>query len=1081
MTLLLALAASAAEPVLGPLGWTVLGPVPPGSDRGAVVFDEACEVEVEVVDLDGGPGHADVRLARIWTGGAWAWADDWRVEGGRLLRPGRAPAPLHGDRFGEERLAVDAAGRVISRSRAGRRVEVLRDPDGAFVGMRRGPVSVRIDGDRGVAGDGREVRWRREAGELRSVADAGGVRALYGYAAGRLVRVDWADGTAIQVERTGGPGVPGAAVATRGVGGAWTCEIRSEGKLGIASPAGSWLVARDADETRVTDPTGATTRARSVGGRLAGWTDPRGAEVRLDRDDRGRLVAATEPSGSTWRFGWDDAGLLAVEAPDGGRWGLGRGPGGAVATVTEPTGRSSRWTWDASGNVTEVRIGGAGWAIVRDAAGRATRLVDPVGSAVELARGPDGRVVRVRDGGGGEWRVARDGRGEVAAVTAPGGGVWSVRRDGLGRPVAVTDPTGATTSWGLRDDGLPTRLVVGAGHVWELLWSGAGALTGLRDPLGRTTGWSRDALGRAVAVHRADGETVALSRDPAGDVVGVGDRVRIRRDGLGRPLGIDAVGLAWDRDAAGRVVGVTAPGVSLGVAREPGGAIREVRVGEAPPVELTRDGAGRVVRAEDADAVAIVRDAAGRVVALDGPAGRLALARDARGLVARIEHRGRAWTYGRDADGRVLSVEASGGARLGVDRDPAGLPRFVRFPGGELARFARDGDEVAIAVTDRDGRPLGELAWTVDAAGALARLRSLHAWVLRRDPLGALVVAERHDDAWSSAPDGVDGPGGAAIRYDARGRPVRVLRPEGAWGLGGELVYELDAAGTIVGIGGARGRVALRYDGAGRLTGWEGPDGGGAIVRDALGRLVRVGAESVAGWSGLLARGGVVRVELGGLARADASGGTLLGPDGAPLLTVPGGPVAWAPSGSTAGEAANGGRTALSASLPALGLLDAIDPASGQPLAAPIAWPWAARAWEPGPADAPFAEPDAAATVGWDDAAWAPGSPWRDPLAILVAAGELPAGGTRAQRPPGLPWLPASFAPIFPSPLPDPLAPYVEDEPLVAWIVANARAPVRAPDPHEPAAILLSAALGDRLALPVGLAPALPPELAGAP
>lgn len=121
--LLLALAAQAAEPFLGPLGWTVLGPFPGeiASARGTAVFDPAtCAVEVAQVDLDGGPGFRDVRLARAYVGGRWEWLDDWRVADGVLSRPGRAPRPVAAFRG---TLRTDAAGWVTHRSVDGVEVE----------------------------------------------------------------------------------------------------------------------------------------------------------------------------------------------------------------------------------------------------------------------------------------------------------------------------------------------------------------------------------------------------------------------------------------------------------------------------------------------------------------------------------------------------------------------------------------------------------------------------------------------------------------------------------------------------------------------------------------------------------------------------------------------------------------------------------------------------------------------------------------------------------------------------------------------------------------------------------------------
>ncbi len=1082
--LLLLTAALAAEPVLGPDGWTWLGPVPDEGPRGSVVFDpDDCTVLVRAVDLDGGPGHRDVRLARVWADGAWRWADDWQVVDGTLRRPGRAPAALDGLRFGDEVLGVDAAGRVVSRARAGRTVEVLRDAAGAFVGMRSGPVEVRVDGDRGVASDGREVRWRREGGELRSVTDAGGLLAMYGYEDGRLARVTWDDAAALAIDAP--TGTDARRTGTSGVGGRWRCVVQSAGRVAFDAPAGAWLVQDDGAAEVVTDPTGSTTRARRRDGRVIAWTDPRGGETRLVRDDRGRVTEVTDPSGARWGLTWGDAGLLGVTGPDTAAWTLTRDAAGAVASLAEPSGRSARWELDRGG-VRAVGVGAAFWTVARDRAGRPTAVEDPAGSRVELVRGGDGRVSRVRDGGGGAWIIGRDARGAITSVVDPGGGAWAITRDGLGRAVAVTDPTGARTRWTLREDGLPGRVVVAGRHAWELLWTAAGALGGVRDPRGRVTGWSRDALGRARAVHRADGGALPLDRDAAGDLVRVGE-VRVARDAAGRPMSVD-LGLAWDRDPGGRVVGVTGPGVTVALAREPGGAVREVRVGGSAPVRLGRDAQGRVVRAEGEGAVVITRDAAGRIGAIERQGVTLQIARDVRGLPARLTlsggAAGRAWTVGRDGAGRVVSFEGPGGLRLGVDRDPAGLPRLVRFPTNALARFTRDGDAVAVALEDRDGRIQAEVGWARGPSGALERLRAGLTWLLRRDPLDELVAAEAGEAVWSSAPDGVEGPGGAFVRYDARGRPAAAQLPAGwggAWGLGeGELRYEVGDDGAIGAVAGPGGRVDLAYDGLGRLVAWRGTAGEGSVRRDALGRLVSVGRTALEGWGALLTRDGAVRAAVPGVGIAEPGGGTLLGPGGLPLLAVHGGVFEWAPQGPPAmGDAAAGGRYAAGLGLPALGLLDAVDPASGQPLGPTIAWPWAPRAWEARPAPSPWPDPDAAADVPWDDAPWAPGSPWADPLALLVALGELPDGGPRAASAPGLPWLPGSFAPVRPAPVPDPFALPTEDEPLVAWIVALASAPTRAPAPSDVTSVLLGAALEPWWSLPPGLVPALPPELRG--
>jgi len=986
---------------------------------------------------------------------------------------------------------VDAAGRVVARVGGGRRVDILRDAAGAFRGMRSGRVEVRIEGlgagEEAVASDGRTARWRWDGPDLRGVGEGtpDGGASIYTYdGEARLVGVAWADGSRITITRAE------ARTRTEGVGGAWTCEVRTDTapyrRVSLVGPAGSWLFERVGDLASVTDPTGGTTRTRWADGRIGAWIDPRGGETRLTRDGAGRVVDVTDPSGARWELGWAEGRLGAVVAPDGARWRIGADAEGGVVRVDEPSGRTATWERATDGKVRGVGLGSSRWAYQRDASGRVASVVDPVGAALTLARDAAGRVVTVSDGSGAAWRISRDSEGRITAVVDPGGGRTELARDTLGRVAGVRDPTGAWTRWTLRDTGEPERVTVGA-QAWTLLWRAAGVLIGLRDPLGRTTSWTRDDLGRARSLERADGSLVPLLRDAAGDLTGVGD-VKVRRDAAGRALAVEVGGatLAWDRDAAGRVVGVTGPGLSLGLGREPGGAIREARVEGSAPVRLSRDGLGRVVRADGETWAVAVRDAAGRIVGLSHE-GRppLRIERDRRGLPARILQDDRMWTIGRDGTGRVVSLSAGPDLRLGVDRDIAGRPAFARFPTGALAPFEYDGDDTRVAVTDRDGVAQGALAWALGPGGALARLEAGATALFRRDPLGTLVAVESGDDAWSSAPDGVEGPGGAFVRYDPAGRPLSARLPVGwggAWGLGeGDLAYELGADGAIGAIRGARGEARLRYDGVGRLVAWTGPEGG-AIVRDAFGRLAAVGRTAVEGWEGLRTVGGDPRVGLAGLGAAWRGGGALFGPSGAPQFLLPGGVAAVAPSGAARGGAGRedgvGGRFQVARNGPLIGLADALDPVTGQPLAAQVTWPWAPRAWEATVADDPLADPDAAARPpAWDPGAWAPGSPWADPLALLVGAGELPSGGPRVSSPPGLPWLPASLGPERPAPIPDPLALDLDEEPLVAWIVAHARAPTTAPGPSEIAALFLGERLPGLADAP-GLCPPLPDVLA---
>jgi hypothetical protein len=266
-----------------------------------------------------------------------------------------------------------------------------------------------------------------------------------------------------------------------------------------------------------------------------------------------------------------------------------------------------------------------------------------------------------------------------------------------------------------------------------------------------------------------------------------------------------------------------------------------------------------------------------------------------------------------------------------------------------------------------------------------------------------------------------------------------------------------DAEGALRQIAGSRGTVTLAHDALGRLTGWTASGGRAGpaattIVRDALGRLVSVGPTGGArreslGWEGLLALAGSPRASVSDIGQGRPGGGVLVDARRSPLLVAPLGRVTVAPSGlpltAATGEVGAAGRFQPVAGGPLIGLLDAIDPVSGQSTSAPWPMPGVARGWEVTASESPWPEPDAHASPVWDPEPFAAEAPWGDPLALLVAVGELPDGGPRADAAPGLPWMPLSMAPAVPAPIPDPEALDVRLDPIEAWVLSRARSPVR--------------------------------------
>lgn len=1050
--------AVAAEPLLGPDGWQTFGPLPveAGSPRGWVVFDPRdCAVEVGAVDLDGGPGLPGLRVARVWTGGRWEQLDDLRI-GEWVERPGR-----------ERRRAADLALETgPDRFREeGAWTELLRDPTGALTGFRRGAFGLLLGPDGAEASDGRNARYSWSEGQLVEVVDEYGRRTRYEWEGRELRGLSWADGAKLAF----GPG------RIDGPAGRWTCTADGETRRIVAPGGPSWSLALGEQEIRVTDADGVGVKSYWAEGRLLGWDDPRGGRTRLEYD--GEELVVQGPDGSRWRR--QGARPTELQEP-GGSWRLSRREG-LVEAFTDPSGRRTNIERDAEGWIVRHGTRSAWTTLDRDEAGRVVAIRPPSGGQVRLGRDGGGRVVRLSDGSGAAWSLPRDDAGRVRAIADPGGARWEIRRDSLGRPLSVKEPDGRVLSLSRRDDDRVEAIRVGEDR-WEILRSPSGAITGLRDPLGHLSGWSRSPADRVRALRLPDSTNLNVGRDAAGDLVSVGD-LRVVRDAFGRPTALGrGEGLVWARDEAGRVVAVEGPGVHLGFGRDEAGRIEEARVAGVAAVRLQRDAAGRVSRAEGEIPVSVERDAGGRISGLRREPGEaLRLERDLRGGVSAVRVGERRWRLGRDAGGRVVDAEGPGGLRLGVARDEAGDARLLRLADGSLAELARSHEAVDLVIRDGGGQVEGTVAWVLDPAGAPASLRSALAWTLRRDPLGALTALEASGRAWARAADSITGPEGALVRFGPSGRPKEGRAPEGllTWTIASsEIAWLLDEEGGIREVAGSGGTVKLLHDGLGRLLGWSGGPRPTRLSWDALGRLAAVDGDATDGWEGLFAWGEQARLPVAGAAVARPGGGVILGPRGLLAGTFHAGGLDLAPSGlvlgPAAGETGCGGRMVPVPGGPLIGGADALDPLSGQPTAARWALPWRAAPWECGPALSPWADPDGAAAAWWDDAPWAPESPWQDPLALLAGAGLLPASRAGAEAP-GLGWLPASMAPIPPAGLPDGAEWPREAEPEVAWVLRHLLE-ARPARPEELVGVLFGPELAELKTIP-GVEPRLPPGL----
>lgn len=679
------------------------------------------------------PGKIDTSLGR-WT----CTADGPRV---RVQSPGSSAWSV--ERSAERDTVTDPGGAHVELDREDGRLAGWTDPRGGHTRVTTSPTGGAVEGP-----DGSRTTW---------TLDEGGLTHL---------------------------GTPMSA--------SWTFSRADTGAVvGVTDPMGrTWRYDRDGDGlVHTTGASGGWTWTRDTVGRVAAIAPPTGGEVRLGRDAAGRTVRVSDGTGAAWLLARDERGFVrSVADPAGVTWGLRRDALGRITTVAEPGGRTVAFAWRDDDRLTAVTIGlHDRWELLRAASGVLTGLRAPTGALTGFARDAADRVRGVRRADGSSFALGRDAAGDLTSV-----GDVHVRRDAVGRPLGLAlgdeelawSRDGEGRIVGIDGPGVQVHLVRSAdGAIRTIQVDGAPAVTLARDGQGRVvhaTGGIgvevvRDGRGLVTALRRDGAAELTLERDRRGAVVGV-------------RLGEERWGLA--RDGGLRIVSATGPqGLSLGVARDEGGAPHLVRLADGALAEYARSDEAVDVQ---------VRDPGGEVI------GSAAWVWDVAGAVAQLRS-AVAWTYRRDPLGQLVAAEAgarvwarspselSGPEGLTVELDPNGQPRR-----GHVAR----GSPPAWGVAP------GDVAWIVGDDGALtevdgnagsAKLRHdgvgrLVGWTVGRttttltwDALGRLgsVAGQATDgwlglEAWGSqrrvpvADAGVARPGGAVL-YGPGGGPLTTI------------------------------------------------------------------------------------------------------------------------------------------------------------------------------------------------------------------------------------------------------------------------------------------------------------------
>ncbi|HEX8157810.1 MAG TPA: DUF6531 domain-containing protein [Solirubrobacteraceae bacterium] len=492
-------------------------------------------------------------------------------------------------------------------------------------------------------------------------------------------------------------------------------------------------------------------------GRRISIQDPAGGITRIEYTPGGKVRREVAPSGRVDEIEHDRCGRISARIDGAGRrWEHRYDADGALTERIEPTGDHARFSYDDAGRLSEWSAPGRGVTrYTYDEAGRVTAIADRPAGRRLFDYDAAGRLVAATDANGATTRYAYNERGWVTEIVDPLGGVTARSYDAAGRLVAETDSLGRVTTLTYDVAGRPLEHVDGSGRATQWSYDASGRVRSF-GPSGRDAiAIERDALGREIAIDEPGAPANRLRWDEAGRLVerSRGDlamRWRYTADGeraaLGYPDGMEttysydaggvlagqhhpALGaIAYERDAAGRLVAATADGMRARWRYDDGDLVEyEIdAAGTRRTAQLTRDPVGRVVAATvDGELERFSYDLAGQLLSAETPAGLFSFSYDANGRLACETSSEGAVEYEYDSAGQLIVRRGGRAAATLTKYDYDGAGRRIRETSADRGRAWR-WDELGrlSGIDSRDPHAGVEhtTSVSVDALGELAQV-----------------------------------------------------------------------------------------------------------------------------------------------------------------------------------------------------------------------------------------------------------------------------------------------------------------------------------------------------------------------
>ncbi len=287
--------------------------------------------------------------------------------------------------------------------------------------------------------------------------------------------------------------------------------------------------------TQVTDPANNNRQyAHDLMDRVNQVTDRLGKVSTLAYDSMGRIGSVTDPNTIQTSFGYNNRGWLTGTTLGGRTWQTGYDDERVVSSRTTPLGYST--------------------AFQTDKLGHTTGITDPLSRTTTFTRDAMGRITAETDPLSRATNYSYDARGLVSGVTLPVAGTASYTRNDIGLLSGITDLNGSN---------------------WTFGYTNMGRLQSRADPLGNTRQFTYDTRGRLNRTTYPDTQTMTRTYDNAGNLTrslySGGLDLLYTYDGLDRLL--TANGVAFTRDAEGRVTATDNPGTIFGAIYDDGGRL----------------------------------------------------------------------------------------------------------------------------------------------------------------------------------------------------------------------------------------------------------------------------------------------------------------------------------------------------------------------------------------------------------------------------------------------------------------------------------------------------------------------------